>query len=412
MPIVIPSSPTANPTGISPSALQQIREYAAIEMGGEGVGGYLASAVTGGSTSVLTDNNWPANTTLDVAEQWQDAWLFRPNAVLSTDKLRLVSVYTPTGGMFQPDLNWLNAPAEGERYEIHTVVEPATALLRCINFGLRRCFIETEFSFVPIGGARWHSLAQVAPWLTDKSWVRQVGYLSNTEDRNSVWPYERVIRGEAFEEAGTVILSHPENSFGAHGQASPFIIYVRAMAPAYSLCMAQAHNYGNATSVTTNGTSWTITIPSTVGMVRGQAVTLANFTPSTYNTTGIILDIPSATTFSIEAISQPATPSVFGSVTATSQQSGLNLETDLAPIPVEWAGWAAIIEAWRHYGQVLDTQARLRLIPNRVEAAAIFTDYTRTYSKWPKLTFRPLLVGGPVRIGIGGMPIAYRATTA
>lgn len=91
-------------------------------------------------------------------------------------------------------------------------------------------------------------------------------------------------------------------------------------------------------------------------------------------------------------------------------QNGLALDTDTVPINFEWAGWAAIVEAWRRYGQVLETGAKTRMIPTRMEASAMFSDKTKDNCRWPLLTFKPLLFGGPVHTN--GMRPAYKATTA
>jgi hypothetical protein len=395
------------------TTLAQVRPFVAVELGGEGVGGFLSSTATVGSSSVLTDSKWPANTTLDVAEQWQDAWILRPAAASSNDRLRIVSQYTPGGGSFSPDLNWGVAPAVGEVYEIHPVLEPVTALNRCVNAALQRMMVETEFSFTPIGGANWHGMSQVAPWLTNRSWVREVGWLNSTESRNEINPYQRVVRGEAVERNGSVFLSHPEKTFGARGQTSPYTVYVHAMVPAYYACSTSLTLFDDPTSVVTTGSTWTITLNGpTAGMQEGQILQLSGFTPSTYNGQYVIIAVPSSTTVVVASSLQPAAVTVFGLVSAPQAKSGLSVDTDIAPVRTDWLGWVTINEAWRHYGQALDTAARNRLMPNRQESADWVTQLTRQNEKWPKLTFRPILAGGPLNTTFGGMPTAYRASTA
>ncbi len=261
-------------------------------------------------------------------EQWRDAWLLRPNAALAADKVRIVDTYTPSTGTFLLDNAYTNSPS-GEVYEIHTVVEPLTAMLNIINEGLKRCMVETEITATPVALDQVHALTTVAPWLERKSWVRQVGYLGVNDNRAQISPYTRLVRGEAYEAYGIVYIDHPGRAFLATD-----ILYIRAMKPAYNACT---------------------------------------------NAAGVA-------------------------------QSGLVLETDKVPINFEWAGWAAVIEGWRRYSQVLETSAKTRMIPSRAEAAAMFSDKTKDNCRWPLLTFRPLLWGGPRQTN--GLRPSYHASTA
>ncbi len=267
-------------------------------------------------------------TTLVVDEQWRDAWVFRPAAALAADKVRIVDTYTPATGTFTVDHTYTNVPIAGEVYEIHTVIEPLTAMTNLINEGLKRCMLETEIASAPTVLDTVHSLTTVAPWLEKKSWVRSVGYLGVSDVRAQIDPYSRLVRGEAYEADGVVYINHPGRTFLATD-----VIYVKAMKPAYNACTS------------TGGTA----------------------------------------------------------------QSGLVLETDKVPANLEWAGWATVVEAWRRYGQILETGAKSRMMPTRAEAAAMFTDKTKDNCRWPLLTFRPLLWGGPRPYGFRS---AYKASTA
>jgi len=311
------------------STLTQIRQFVGQEMGGQGLGGFLASTATSGSSTTLVDTTWPVKTTLVVDEQWKDAWIFRPAAV-AADKVRIVDTYTPSTGTFTVDNPYGVAPVAAEAYEIHTVIEPLTAMLNIINEGLKRCMIETEIAATPVALDQVHCVTTIAPWLEKKSWVRQVGYLGVNDNRAQISPYTRVVRGEAYEADGVVYLDHPGRAFLATD-----VLYIRAMKPAYA------------------------------------AVTNA---------------------------------------AGTAQSTGFVLETDKCPVNLEWAGWAAVIEGWRRYGQILETGAKTRLIPTRAEAAAMFSDKTKDNCRWPLLTFRPLLFGGPRQSA--GLRSAWHASTA
>ncbi len=69
-------------------------------------------------------------------------------------------------------------------------------------------------------------------------------------------------------------------------------------------------------------------------------------------------------------------------------QSGLSLETDEAPVAVEWVVAGAMVEAWRRYSQLLEASANQRMIMSRSEAAAEFTRQTRLNFTLPQQKFR------------------------
>lgn len=308
------------------ATLLQIRQFVAQEMGGQGQGGFLSSTSTGGSSTTLVDTTWPVKTTLAVDEQWRDAWILRPNAVAAGDKVRIVDTYTPGTGTFTVDNPYTNAPIT-EAYEIHTTIEPVTAMNLIINEGLKRCMLEVEVTLTPIALQQEHLLTTAAPWLERRSWLRSVGYLGTGDNRLQLDPFTRLVRGEAYESAGAVWINHPGRAFLVTDT-----LYLKIMKPAYNACL-----------------------------------------------------------------------------TGSTPQNGLILDADTVPANFEWAGWAAIVEGWRRYGQILETGAKTRLIPNRAEAATMFTEKNKDNARWPLLTFRPLLFGGPRTYGFRS---AYKASTA
>lgn len=289
------------------------RQYIARELGG-----FLASTAGTSTTVTLVDTAWPISSTLSQDDYYTDYYLYRPNALLATDRTRLVKTYTPSTGTLTPDTAWTNAPT-GEAYELHGVLSPAESL-DAINAALKRTMIRTEIIGTTIAQVSRHSLATIAPWLSDPLWVRQVGWLAATDDRNKIDPYTRVVRGQAIEDdsASTagVAIEHP----GQYWNGTE-IMYLRIVKRGYDHCRA--------------------------------------------------------------------TGSVFGT------QSGLALDTDEAPINLEWLGAAALVEIWRRNSQVLETSSRARMVPNLQDAAARFSYLTHlNFEPWP-LTLIPLAVGGP-----------------
>lgn len=79
-------------------------------------------------------------------------------------------------------------------------------------------------------------------------------------------------------------------------------------------------------------------------------------------------------------------------------QSGLSLETDEAPIDTEWLSASTLVVAWRRFGHLLEAAANQRLIRDRAEAAAWFTDLTAEHFRTtlPERTLRRIGHFGPV----------------
>jgi hypothetical protein len=266
--------------------------------------------------------------------------------------------------------------------------------------------LEAEVTLTPTALSTVHSLTTVAPWLEKKSWVRSVGYLGVNDIRTHLDPFNRVVRGEAFESSGNLYINHYPRTFLATDT-----VYVKAMKPAYNACASAPRSFGTVSAVTTANGLWTFTVGSTTGLLVGDIVTVTGFSPSAFNGVSVVNTVPSGTTFTVTDAQVSLLPVVtFGTVSATTYQNGLTLETDVVPCNLEWAGWASIVEAWRRYGQILETGAKTRMISTRAEAAAMFTDKTKDNCRWPLLTFRPLTFGGPS--AYGGLRPSYRASTA
>lgn len=79
-------------------------------------------------------------------------------------------------------------------------------------------------------------------------------------------------------------------------------------------------------------------------------------------------------------------------------QSGLELETDEAPIERDWLASSALVVGWRRFGHLLDPLANQRLIRDQVAATLWFTDRSRQHfsAVAPQLTFRRARSFGPV----------------
>ena len=354
---------------------------------------FLASTATSGTTTTLTDTTWPANSTLSTDDYWQDAYLFRPNAVAGGDKVRIVKTYTPAGGIFTPDTTWTNSPS-GEAYEVHKIVEPLTAMTALVNEGLKRCFVEFEITLTPSTvTAQRENLTAVAAWLTDPQWVRECGRLVTGEVRSDRDPYTRPVRGKASLRGGTIWMEHPDEVY-----ATTDTVFLHCIRPAYTLCQPGTGT-ARTDGVTTSGSNtFTAAGGSFTSADIGAPITGTNIPSDTY-----VLAVASSTSITLSA---NATATGTGlSWTITRWQDGLSLESDTVVIDQKWAAWAAIVEAYRRYAHVLETGGRTRMGLDRDEASRMFSRLTDINFTLPPLRFYPLVYGGPrQRRGPPGSP--------
>jgi hypothetical protein len=220
--------------------LTQFRQQAARE-----VGRYFdGTAKSGSSTTTLVDTAWNVKSSLNQDDLYTDYYLFRPNAISASDRVRIVATYQPSSGYLIADQTWGIPPYSGgvgEAYELHGTVEPYEAMTRLLNAALKRCFIVVEVTMTPIADQTRHSLTTVAPWLTDPRSIVNVGCMQNTDDRDEVDPYAAPVRGEVVQDGATFYLVHRGRSFSASEQT----IYLQAIKPAYYHCRAAGGVYGS-----------------------------------------------------------------------------------------------------------------------------------------------------------------------
>src|SRR3990167_10037089 len=97
MPILLPQAGSG-------TTLTQIRRYVAPRIGSYAQG----TATSGSTTAVLEVTAWPFKSSLVQDDLYADHFIFRPDAVTATDKVRLVSNegYTPSTGLLTPDQTW------------------------------------------------------------------------------------------------------------------------------------------------------------------------------------------------------------------------------------------------------------------------------------------------------------------
>lgn len=166
--------------------------------------------------------------TLAQDDLYVDHYLYRPNARVPTDAVRVVKTYNPAQGQLTVDNFWSFPVDPAEPYELHAVIEP-TAVHGLINDALKRTFLTVEFTVTPQDNATRENITAVAPWLTGRHWIREVGYLTNSESRELVDPFWRKVRGREYLDGNSVYIWHPSMRLDTNNCT----IYVRAIKPAY-----------------------------------------------------------------------------------------------------------------------------------------------------------------------------------
>lgn len=224
------------------ATLTEIRALAAKEAGRFVTG----TSTTGGTTT--TQITTALISSLSQNDLYADWWLYLPTASAG-DKVRVVTSYTPSTGTLTLDRAYSGATVPNSKlWELHGMVRPFADDLtetmdwtQLINDGLKRCFVEVEFTHTPVANQTRHDLTTLNTWLTNPMWIREVGSLVSGEARLEVDPYRaRRVRGRAQKMSNIVYIEHPGTTFQSNQT-----IYVKAIKPAYYHCAASGGAYGS-----------------------------------------------------------------------------------------------------------------------------------------------------------------------
>jgi hypothetical protein len=217
------------------STLAEYRAFLCRELGE-----YIESTAAAGCTTLaLLDAKWPVKSTLDQSDLYLDRYLLRPDAVVATDRVRVVKSYMPQSGELDVDAIWTNAPSNGERYCLVNTLDP-TEIDVAINDTLKRTLVVDELAATPTAGTQRHALTTLAPWLKIPTWVRQVGWLPNGADRNVYDPYtDYPVRGTVEVDGESIYIKHPGRYFNTAD-----LIYVKVVKPAYYHTRPAAGTWG------------------------------------------------------------------------------------------------------------------------------------------------------------------------
>lgn len=338
--------------------LAEYRRNLAVESGPYvGPESYTVRATAGTSTTELVCDVYPIQSGIAQQDLLLDRPLYRPNAVQSTDRNRVIMAYAPPTGTITPDLPWTISPISpggsrtyvaleafdyrtfedytyecldgtgvdcpdggviGEYFEILGPWDAPT-MHKLINDGLKQCWLVVDVPCIPTPEASRHDLRLVAPWLQDPNHIRQVGVLAEGDDRNQTDPFERIVYGTVERDGGSFYLNTGSRTFNAGD-----IIYLRCYKRAFDHCRQSGGTYG--------------------------------------------------------------------------EQSGLFGENDEAPIERDWLVSSALLIGWRRFGHLLEPLANQRLIRDQGAAAAWFSDRTHQHftAVAPQLTLRVARHFGPV----------------
>lgn len=204
----------------------------------------VANASGNTATAIYIDK---LASSMSISDSIRNYWFFMPG-VADIDKVRVVDDFNQGTGAAGSAYVTLDRPlssasvANSQPIELHGMIDPRV-VTSFINQGLMECFTETEFSVPCIAGNIQHSVAAVAPWCTDRDWIRWVGTMEAGEDRDQVDPFEdpgRYVYGNAKIVDGAVYLTHSPTTFTA-GQ----VLRVKAVKPAYFACAPAGGAYGS-----------------------------------------------------------------------------------------------------------------------------------------------------------------------
>jgi hypothetical protein len=343
--------------------LAEYRRNLAVESGPYvGPESYDVKATSGTDLSKLICDVYPIQSGISQSDLYRDRPLYRPTAVLVTDRHRIVMSYDPPTGTLTPDLPWtLSAVSPGsnrqyqsleaftygdlewmgaapmtyecldgtgvncagggtigERFEILGPWDAPT-MHQLINDGLKQCWLVVDVVCTAVDGVSRHDLRDVCPWLQDPNHIRQAGYLPQGVDPWTQDPFASVVYGHVERDGGTFLFNTDGRTFNPGDQ-----IWLRCYKRAYDHCRVAGGTFGD--------------------------------------------------------------------------QSGLYGETDEAPITRTWATASALLIGWRRFGHLLEVAANQRLIRDQASAAVWFNDETHQHftAVAPTLTFRRARHFGPV----------------
>lgn len=178
-------------------------------------GGLKAGTASSSSTlSYLVDEH--LRSSIDQGDQWNQWYLFRPDAVADDQVDQVDHVDLSVGYVwpdFPPGVTWSTEPAgEGHSGEVYELLSPwfhpIEHIHAFINESLKHCLVPAEVAVPLVTTDRSVSISTIHSWLTDASQIRQVGLLYGGESRSLVDPYRalRLVRGHPDYQTGALSL--------------------------------------------------------------------------------------------------------------------------------------------------------------------------------------------------------------
>lgn len=334
--------------------MAQYRNALAVECGPFiGPESYVVRATSGSDTTKLVCSNYPIRSGIPQQDQLVDRPLYRPSAAQELDKNRYVMDYEPSTGTITPDLVWINSPA-GAVSSFNTY-----AFLEGYLYFDLEMYLYEDLEGTGIGGIgeRFEVLGPFdAPTMhklindgLKQCWMvvdvpSTPTELATRHDLGVVAPWLQ----DANQVLQVGLLAAGED----RNQTDPFARRI----------------YGH---VERDGGSFYL-----------------NTYARSFNATD---------TLYLRCLKRAydhcrPTGGFYG------EQSGLNLETDEAPIEREWLTSSALVLGWRRFAHLLEPAANQRLIRDQAAATAWFADRSRVHltAVKPQMTFTKARTFGPV----------------
>lgn len=312
---------------------------------------YAVRATGGSDTTKLVCDIYPIQSGIPQSDLLVDRPLYRPNATRKTDVDRIVMSYDPPTGTITPDLPWAISPIGVAGATTYAVLEAQT-YWDLENFS----YEELEGSGIDGIGERFEILGPF-----DSQTMHQL----INDGLKQCWLVVEV-----------ACIPTPGASRHSLAIVTPWLQEPNQVRQAGVLSAGDDRNLSDPFDATVYGQ-----------VERDGGDLYFNTNGRTFNAGDVIYLRCYKRAFD----HCRAAGGSFG------EQSGLNAETDEAPVPREWAVPAALLLAWRRYGHILEPIANQRLIRDQASAAVWFSDQTRQHftAVAPQLTLRRARAFGP-----------------
>jgi hypothetical protein len=360
-------------------------------------GGLFTGTATSGSSRVFLEDTL-LKSSINQGDQWNEWYLFRPDAVNAQDRVRQIDQVDLVNGYLYPDWpegsQYAAAPfgSVGEVYELHSPwFHPTQQIHRFINEALKLCLIPGEIGVPVLSTVGRHAVTTYQSWLTDAGQLFQVGFLYAGEARNLVNPYQatRLLTGRIESDLDAIYLRVDRQLFGTLATTT------------LAVDLNTGFNTMEVVSVSSLPTSYPYTVAIGQELIT---VTESLGGPQLLVERGAL---GTAEGFHASGASVQVAPVIYlrglfpayyfcrnGIAEGTPRQYGLSNDADTAIPAEQWVIAGALKEAWTSAPQVMEQLAEQHRILNLQQATLAFQRWQEQSIRRARLqrTFREIAV--------------------